>query len=359
MIVSNIFLKAPLLIISLIYKALVLLRIQAYKKSWLKTYQATVPVISVGNLTVGGTGKTPVVDFLVKELQKQNTRPVILTRGYRRKGKIEGQRLRYCEDITIDPRFFGDEAFLLAQRNPEVPVYVGSSRTSTSKMAEELDQPDVLVLDDAFQHLAMHRDLNLLLIDAEQGFGQHSLLPLGVLREPENQWIRADAIIITKANLASSGDVLQMLKHDLKVTCPVIKFNFEVECLSRLDEEIEYNIVELKAKRVFLSSGIANPAGLKSMVKKYGAEIIAEIEFPDHHDYTFKDVEKILKMQEQLQPDLIITTEKDAVKLRQFPELLQKIWILKIGVHPEDAWYDFFAEHLKNLLIKRVPSSID
>jgi len=339
----------PLLFgVSLIYKAFVLLRLQGYKKGWLKTNLTKTPVISVGNLTVGGTGKTPVVDFLVKELQSRKKIPVILSRGYRRKKSSNQQRLRYCEDNTVDPEFFGDEPFLLAQRNPEVPVYVGSSRVVTAQLAEARDHPDVLVLDDAFQHLAIHRDLNLLLIDAERGLGNRYLLPYGVLREPEDQWVRADAIILTKANLASSDTVLKMLKYELKVTCPIFNFSFEAQYLSRLDGHTLLSIPQLKDKRILLTSGIAQPEGFVRMLEKHGGDIIGNLEFPDHYDYTLEDVQKMQNEQGKLKPDYFITTEKDAVKLKKFPELMEKIWILVIGVDPEDSWKIFFAEFLKH-----------
>ena len=335
---KNELIKPFLFGVSLIYKAFVLLRLQGYKKGWLKTNLTKTPVISVGNLTVGGTGKTPVVDFLVKELQSRKKIPAILSRGYRRKKASNQQRFCYCEDNTVDPDFFGDEPFLLAQRNPEVPVYVGSSRVVTAQLAEARDHPDVLVLDDAFQHLAIHRDLNLLLIDAEQGFGNRSLLPFGVLREPEDQWVRADAIILTKANLASSDVVLEMLKYELKVTCPIFNFNFEAQCLSRLAGQTLLNIPQLKGKRLLLTSGIAQPEGFKRLLEKHGGDIIGNLEFPDHHDYIFEDVQKMQNEQDKLKPDYIVTTEKDAVKLRKFPELLEILWILILRVDPEDSW---------------------
>jgi len=171
MIFSNKFLKPLLFVISQVFKSFVLLRLFAYRKGWLKTNRVNTLVISVGNLTVGGTGKTPVVDLLVKELQRLKKQPAVLSRGYKRKDASSQQRLRFCEDSKIDPAFFGDEPYLLAQRNPEVPVYVGSSRFITAGLAEKQDHPDILLLDDAYQHLAIHRDLNLLLIDAEQGLG--------------------------------------------------------------------------------------------------------------------------------------------------------------------------------------------
>ena len=338
-----------LLVTSQIYKAIVLLRLQCYKNGWLKTHQPETPVISVGNLTVGGTGKTPVVDFLVKEIQNQKKRPAILSRGYRRKNGSTQQRFRFCEDSTIDPDIIGDEPFLLALRNPEVPVYVGSSRITAAHSAEIRDHPDVLILDDAYQHLAIRRDLNILLIDAERGLGNGSLLPLGILREPENQWVRADVIIITKTNLAASDSVMQMLKNELKVNCPVFKFSFEPQRLYRLDGQAQLNVLQLKGKRLLLTSGIAQPAGFGLLLEQQGGNVIRKLEFQDHHDYVFKDVQKILHEQEKLQPDYIVTTEKDAVKLRKFPELLEKLWILEIGVHPEDSWNHYFTEFLNNL----------
>jgi len=341
--------KPFLFLTSQIYKAAVLLRLLCYKNGWLKTHQPETPVISVGNLTVGGTGKTPVVDFLVKGIQNQKMRPAILSRGYRRKNTSTQQRFRFCEDSTIDPEITGDEPFLLALRNPEVPVYVGSSRITAAHSAKIQDHPDVLILDDAYQHLAIQRDLNILLIDAERGLGNGSLLPLGILREPVNQWLRADVIIITKTNLAASDSVMKMLKNELKINCPVFKFSFEPQSLSRLDRQAQLSLLQLKGKHLLLISGIAQPAGFGGLLELQGANVIGKLEFQDHHDYVFKDVQKILHEHEKMQPDYIVTTEKDAVKLRKFPELLEKLWILEIGVHPEDSWNDYFTQFLNNL----------
>ena len=346
MIFSNKFVKPLLFLISLVFKTFVLFRIHAYKKAWLKTNRVKTPVISVGNLTVGGTGKTPVVDFLAREFQRVQKYPAILSRGYKRKNAAIQQRFRFCEDNTIDPAFFGDEPYLLAMRNPEVPVYVGSSRTITAHSAEENDNPDVLILDDAYQHLSIHRDLNLLLIDAVQGFGNRHLLPYGALREPENQWKRADAIIITKSNLASSDSVMQMLQHELKVSCPIFNFNYEVQGLTRLDGKAHLNLKEIKNKRLLLTSGIAQPKGFERLLEQHGVEITGTIEFPDHHDYHGEDVQKILNHQKSLQPEYVLTTEKDAVKLRIFPELHEHIWILEMEIIPDYYWNDFFAEFL-------------
>ncbi len=349
MIFSNKFLKPLLFVTSQVFKIFVLLRLLAYKNGWLKTNRVNTPVISVGNLTIGGTGKTPVVDLLAKDLQRFKKNPVILSRGYKRKNKSSQQRLLFCEDSKTDPAFFGDEPYLLAQRNQEVPVYVGGSRFITASLAEKQDKPDVLLLDDAFQHLAIHRDLNLLLIDAEQGLGNRHLLPFGLLREPEKQWKRADAVIITKTNLATSDLVLRMLKHELQVSCPVFNFNYEIKRITRLDGKAHLNLNEITNKRLLITSGIAQPKGFERLIEQQGIESIAKIKFPDHHDYRREDVHKILEEQQKLRPDYMLTTEKDAVKMREFAELGEKIWVIEMEMIPDNLWNDFFAEFLRDI----------
>ena len=326
-----------------------LLRLQGYTKGWLKTYRPNKPVISVGNLTVGGTGKTPVVDLLSRELLSRKIKPAILSRGYGRKNNNTQKRLRFCEKKHADPDLFGDEPYMLAMRNPEVPVYVDSSRKAAADSAEKHDNPDVLVLDDAYQHLAIHRDLNLLLIDAERGLENRNLIPYGILREPASQWIRADAIIVTKANISSTDAVSEILNKELKVTCPVFNFNFEARGFYRLDGEDRQQIQHLAGKNLLTVSGIAQPDGFRKMLESLEGNLTGSLEFADHHYYSINDVHKILKKQDELNPDYIVTTEKDAVKLRQFPELSNSVWILEIEVHPEESWNAFFEKFLDTL----------
>ena len=347
MIFSNKFLKPLLFVTSLIFKRIVLLRLLAYRNGLLKTRRVNTTVISVGNLTVGGTGKTPVVDLLVKELQRLKKKPAVLSRGYKRKDASSQLRLRFCEEKRIDPAFFGDEPYLLAQRNPKVPVYVGNSRIITAGLAEKQDHPDILLLDDAYQHLAIHRDLNLLLIDAEQGLGNRHLFPFGVLREPENQWKRADAIILTKTNLAASDAVLQILQHELQVNCPIFNFRYGILGITRLDGKTNLDLNEIIKKRVLLTSGIAQPKGFESLLEQQNVEVLGKIEFPDHHDYCREDVQKILNKQQELKPEYLLTTEKDAVKLRKFDELGEHLWVLEMEMIPDNLWNDFFVEFLR------------
>lgn len=238
-----------LCLISELYKLLVRVRIQLYDWKILSTYRSTVPVISVGNLTVGGSGKTPMVDFLVTLLEQQQQRVVIVSRGYGRKSKIAYDRFVYSESSHIilgkdykkiiisgksknNLKFYektvqeiGDEAYLLAQKHPEVPVYVGKKRAISIGNATQRDQPDWIVLDDGYQHLAVARDLNLLLMDAERGIENQKLLPSGPFREPPSECCRADAVILTKSNWGNAPSIQAWLQKSHALTCPIFHLN--------------------------------------------------------------------------------------------------------------------------------------
>ena len=336
------FYKILLIVISQIFKSFVFLRLLAYKSGVLRTKRVKTTVISVGNLTVGGTGKTPVVDLLAKELHRIKKRPVILSRGYKRKENYTQRRLLFCEESKIDPALFGDEPYLLAKRNPNVPVYVGNSRYKIAILAEKRDHPDFFLLDDAYQHIAIHRDLNLLLIDAEQFLGNGHLIPFGILREPKNQLKRADAIIITKSNLAKSNSIVEKLKDELQIDCPIFNFKYEIQKIRRIDGKGELKLNEISNKRLLLTSGIAQPKGFEKLIGQYKFEIAGKIEFPDHHDYKAEDVRKILNEYKKLESAFIFTTEKDAVKLNNFPEIRNKIWVLEMEMIPDNSWKVFF-----------------
>ena len=158
-----------------------------------------------------------------------------------------------------------------------------------------------------------------------------------------------DAIIVTKANISSADAVSEILKIELKVTCPVFNFNFEARGFYRLDGEDRQQIQHLAGKNLLTVSGIAQPDGFRKMLESLEGNLTGSLEFADHHDYSINDVHNILKKQDELKPDFIVTTEKDAVKLRQFSELSNSVWILEIEVHPEESWNAFFEKFLDTL----------
>ena len=333
-----------------LYSALVRTRVHAYKCGWLQTYRPGIPVISVGNLTAGGSGKTPIADHLLVTLHPN--RAALLSRGYGRVSDSEPLRLRWDEGVPGTPELLGDEPCLLAQRHPDTPVIVGANRSRSARLAEVLDRPDCLVLDDGYQHLALHRDFNLLLVDAERGLGNRRLLPLGPLREPISHWERADAVLITKANLGNPEVLLHQLQGGLGVTKPVFRFDYLPERLERLDGQATRSLNSTRGMRVVPVCGIAQPEGFFRMLESSGLCLDEPLQFRDHYTYTAADV---CHLQERLKTSGAegwVMTEKDAVKLRAFPELAESGWVLTMVVKPEPAWADFWSKRLHALGLK-------
>ena len=155
--------------------------------------------------------------------------------------------------------------------------------------------------------------------------------------------------IVTKANNSSANEVSEILQNELKVTTPVFNFYFEAKFFCSLDGKDQHNIKHLAGKNLLIVSGIAQPDSFKKMLENHKGNIINHLEFADHHDYSNNDVQKILNKNAEIKPDYIITTEKDAVKLRRFSELMNSVWILEIEVHPEESWHPFFESYIDNL----------
>lgn len=333
-----------------LYAALVRTRVHAYEQGWLRTFRAGIPVISVGNLTAGGSGKTPIADHLLATLHPNHA--ALLSRGYGRTSGFEPLRLRWDEGVPGPPELLGDEPCLLAQRHPDTPVFVGAHRGRSARLAESLDHPDCLVLDDGYQHLALHRDLNLLLVDAEHGLGNRRLLPLGPLREPISHWERADAVLITKANLGDPDVLLHQLQGGLGVTKPVFRFDYLPERLERLVGQEIRPLKLVRGMRVVPVCGIARPEGFLRMLEQSGLHLDAPLRFRDHHAYTATDARNLQERVESSGAEGWVTTAKDAVKLRAFPELAESGWVLTMTVQPEPAWAAFWSERLRTLGLK-------
>ncbi len=340
------------LIVSLIYEGLILLRLMLYRRGIFRTKKLKTPIISVGNLTVGGSGKTPVVEFLIKELQQQNKTCAILSRGYGNRSQSSIQRILMSAPIPASPATLGDEPYILASKNPSVPLYVGQNRFQSGTLAQLWDDPQILVLDDGYQHIQLHRELNLLLIDVERGLGNGCLLPLGELREPEHHWHRADAVILTKCNLGFSDRLLHQLRIRLNITCPVFKFDYVPDGLKRLDQQEQLSPEVLQHKRVLLNCGIAQPDSFVAVMTQLKAEVVEVLRFDDHFIYSKDKVAALLRQQQKWKPDFWVTTEKDAIKLQQFPELATELWVLEMRVTPDPAWQEFFIDFLKRVEVK-------
>jgi len=271
------------------------------------------PVISVGNITVGGTGKTPLVMALAKGLKERRIPVAILSRGY--KGKRPSRPLvSDGQTLFLSPEESGDEPFLMAKTLKSIPVFIGKDRFLNGQMALQRFGVRGLLLDDGYQYLPLHRDLDILLIDSQIGLGDHHLLPRGILREPLSHLRRADLFILTKMERPGACQPLEEELHQIRPSAQIFHGHYEPVGLIGPDEKWE-GLHSLKGKKVFALSGVAHPSSFISLLMKCGMEIVGEMIFPDHHVYTPKDLASIEEASKGA--DQVVTTEKDMVKLKK------------------------------------------
>jgi tetraacyldisaccharide 4'-kinase len=305
-------LLSPLYLLSLPYGGAVRTRSFFYSLQWLKTKTLPCPVISVGNITVGGTGKTPLVMALAKRLMAKEIVVAILSRGYKRT-KTSESVVSDGKTIFLSPEESGDEPFLMAKACRGTPVLVGKNRFANGRIALQRLGVKGLILDDGYQHLSLYRDINILLIDSRIGFGDRHLLPRGTLREPLSQLRRANLFLLTKAEDPETYQPLEKEIYEIHPGAQVFHSYYEPVSLVGPQEEQE-ELHSLKGKKILALSGIAHPADFSSMLRKCGMKIVREAIFPDHHFYTTKDLSYIEDKAKGA--DGIVTTEKDMVKLK-------------------------------------------
>ena len=319
---SSKLIRAFLTILAAVYSVVISIRNLLYDKGLLKTHRLGVPVICVGNLTVGGTGKTPMVLWLGRFFLERNITPAILTRGYK---------------STYDQT--NDEILLLKQ-TLDVPIIVDSDRVRGGATALQTHKPQVLIMDDGFSHRRLHRDLDLVLIDAANPFGYNHLLPRGLLREPRPNLARAHVAILTRTDLIEpnkleklQNQVAQLLnKQELtdKLIIPACHAPTALIDINGTNKVLD----QLSGKNVLAFCGIGNPDAFVTTLQSLGAKVVTQHAFDDHHHYTDVDIKFIRDLSTQNQYDMIVTTEKDWVKLSQLPVIkeLKSLYRLKIEI---------------------------
>lgn len=337
--------------LGLLYRLLVGARLGLYGLGLLKPVPAGVPVIAVGNLTTGGAGKTPMVQTLARLAVQAGLRPAIQSRGYGAVTRSGIARVCVDEGGTADAEALGDEPLMLARNNPNLPVYVGARRIESLRLAHVWDRPGVVVVDDAYQHLRMSRDCNVLLVDAERGLGNGRMLPWGPLREPRREFRRADVVIITKANLGDADALHERLVNSWGVTVPVFRSRHHATALTRLCGGERLPSEALAGRPVSLVSGIAQPAGFRALVEALGASVTRHTAHPDHHTYTRGDLEAIEAMLAEggQPPPLVLTTAKDAVKLEPRLAGPERLWVLELEARLEPPAEAFFFDLFRRI----------
>ena len=290
-----------------IYGILIRLRNEIYDRSW-GTTRAGVPVISVGNLTVGGTGKTPLVAWIARLILSEGFRPAVVSRGYRGSAGRGPLLVSEGSGPLVGPGVAGDEPYLLARTLPEIRVVVGSDRVAGAQEAHRAGA-EVVILDDGFQHRRLARDLDIVLLDAEEPFGNFRLLPAGPLREPLRALARADIIVITRWHHGQSVGELQRSVRRHNSRCLIARA--VVHRVGFVDPTGN----PIPAPRKALAfCGIGNPRGFRSDLEAEGLDLVGFRAFADHHPYSITEMRALTEEARRLEVALV-TTEKDLVRL--------------------------------------------
>jgi len=297
-----------LILLSFIYYLLLILRKSFYGLGFIKKKKLSCPVISVGNITVGGTGKTPMVEYLARSLLDKGKKVVVLSRGY---GKIDDQK--------------DDEALT----DTSIIRLTGSDRAKLGEVACEKHSPDVIILDDGFQHWRLQRDIDIVMIDCLNPFGNKRILPAGILRERLSSLERATAFILTHVDLVSDSQLSEITSYLAKFNKHIIKSKHEPVGFYSNEESLD--VQSLKGKRVWGFCGIGNPVSFKLMLKKLGMELAGFSSFPDHYKYREKDINILKKEAVRAGVKYLITTMKDKVKI-EYQLLDVKLYALKINL---------------------------
>ncbi len=339
-------LLGPLALLAPLYGAIQTGRAQAYHHHLLPRYTLPCKVISVGNLTLGGTGKTPLVALLAKLLVTRGYRVAILSHGYRGKAKGDIQLISDGTSLLLHPPLAADEPYMLARKLPTIPVVCGKNRYQAGLYALQHFALDVIILDDGFQHLALHRNIDLLLVDNTRPLDRARLFPRGVLREPLSAIGRADGIILTKAFSPSSLPLIRLLRH-YNPAAPLYRSYYTPHSLFQANDQQEWTIERLHGAPVLAFCGIAHPAAFFSLVEAWGGKLVETQAFPDHYSYRPAELETMIRTAKERGAVALLTTEKDGARLRPYLPLPFPLWELRIeAVVKEAHWFTWIEQAL-------------
>lgn len=342
------FTRALMLGLSGVFRCLVQIRIALYRLGWKPQEFPGAQVVSIGNLTVGGTGKTPVVELLAKSLRDRGRNVAILSRGYKSKRlgyaqKWEGKDGRMVSEekmpkvvstgsaILLDSKFAGDEPFMLARNLDGVAVIVDKNRVKGARFAIREMEAETLVLDDGMQYLDLAHSMDIVLVDSRSPFGTEALLPRGTLREPPRNLRRASYILITKCDGGSNAELIIRIRKYNPVA-DIIECAHDPIYLESLYTRERKPLDYLEGKWVGAISAIAVPENFEKSLVKLGAKVEIKRRFSDHHRFNRRDVDDFMQRCVERDMEMIVTTEKDAVRFPRPTEINVPIWFLRIEV---------------------------
>lgn len=355
---------------SLLYNAVVQCRLWLYRKRIFHDQPLGCMVVVVGNLTVGGTGKTPVVEKFARSLAERGRKVAILSRGYKSKPDPLWRRLwrqithgkppppKVVSDgrnVLLNSEEAGDEPFMLARNLPGVVVLVDKNRVKSGSYAIRKFGVDTLLLDDGFQYLPLKGRLNLLLIDKTNPFGNQNLLPRGILREPVKHLKRASYIFLTKSDGEPDPELEQLIRRHNQ-DAEIIECAHRPQYLQQVWGGERLPLSDLEGKRVGAFSAIAVPESFEQFLRDFGASLLYSKRFLDHHRFTDEELNQIFDQAKEAGLDYLVTTEKDAVRLPEEPIGHLPLYYLRLEIDII-AGVDDFEDAVSRICFSRLPST--
>ena len=340
------FLKA----LSFLFAFVVSVRYLLYKSGILRRYPLGIQVISIGNVTAGGTGKTPVTELFARTLAAKGRKVAILSRGYRRKEASWWQRMftqvidpplvvSDGKRVRLDSAVGGDEPYMLASNLPGVAVVVDRDRVKAGRYAIKRLGCDTIILDDGFQYQRLKHSVEVVLVDATNPFGNGNMLPRGILREPVRHLKRADIIFLTKCRGDVSETIAEIRKYNKKAE--IVKCSHSPKVLKDVWSREEFPLSWLEGKTVCTLSGIASPKGFENSLRHLGAKVVWCERYADHHRYDSSEILYALNRTADMGSDALVTTEKDAVRFPRFETVPVKCLYLRIAIDILDGVENF------------------
>lgn len=333
--------------VSVLYRSIVQFRLYLYRTGIIRRFPLGCQVISVGNVTCGGTGKTPIVEKLAAELSLEGRKVAILSRGYRKKEKTFLQKLHDCfhggpqytpprvvsdgQHLLLDSEMSGDEPYMLATNLPNVVVLVDKDRVKSGRYAVKHFGCDTLLLDDGFQYQKLRHRLDLVLVDRTNPFGNGHVLPRGFLREPARNIARAKFICITKARFGDTTELRKKIQA-LNPHAGIMECNHDPCALVNAFTRERHPLEKLKGLKVLALSGIASPLSFENSLVDLGATLLKCKRYADHHRFSQQEVINIVNEAEALHADAVVTTEKDAVRMTRIDRCAVPVYFVRIEV---------------------------
>ncbi len=345
------------------YGVAIKIRQKYFQQAWRKPHKLTCKVISIGNLTVGGTGKTPTTLRVARIVRQMGYHAVIISRGYKGTAEAVGGIVSDGQTMLMKVRAAGDEPFMMAQQLKDIPVMIGKNRFATGLRSVQKFTPDVIILDDAFQHRQLARDIDIVLLDARRPFGNGHLLPRGPLREPPSALARGDAFVMMRSSSVLSkpaatdeaqiksqaGDkpVFQAIR--IPQIRAIITCHAKVGQLRDQAAQLSCSKV-LKDRKVYAFCGLASNTGFRRTLEGFGCQIIGFAEFADHHWYSQREIKTIFNTAHAEQADMVVTTDKDYVRMSRWGKGQVDLVVmgLEVRFEPEASFRDFISKQMAN-----------